>query len=122
MHFGALPWQEMGKLRCKSRPAAVVEYGPSGGAFRGRLGDGAFALQIEIVQKLLGMLRRAVERQEQTALLQIHVVAQRPLHFCERGIWPIPRARGLGSRQRALFCFGIEIAESFVKAPDRVVA
>ena len=93
------------KLRLSTRPSVVSRKDVGSRALHPRLENRAFALFVEVLQKLLSVVCEIAQRHEQTGLLVVVVVAERPLHFGERRILSVPCARSLIRRQRALYRF-----------------
>src|SRR5439155_23834697 len=86
----------------RTRASVVGRKDVGGRAFCSRLENRAFAFLVEVFQKLLSVVREIAQRHEQTSLLVIVVVTERPLHFGKWRVLPIPGARSLVRLPRAL--------------------
>ncbi len=121
MNFHALKLEKSEEIGLFGRTRIVSGKNPGGGAFGAGFRDGALALQIKIVEKLLAVGGEIVHAEENGALLHVDIVAGGPFHSRERRIGAIPLATGVGRTKQADAGIGAAIAESFVEATDGVV-
>src|SRR6267378_1721172 len=121
MNFDTLKLKKIEEPGLFSGTRVISRKDPSGGALGTGFRDGAFALQVKIVEKFLAVGGEVVHAEENGALLHVDIVAGGPFHFGERRIGTVPLAAGVGRAKRADASIGATVAKGFVEAADGVV-
>ena len=92
------------------------------GTFGARLQNRALALLPEVLEELGAVVGEIAERDEQSSLLIVVVIAQRPHDARQRRILPVPGTRSFFRRERALDRLGgSTVAERLIEPADSVV-
>ena len=120
MHFDAHQPQQVNHIRRLDNTRLVGRNHPGGRTFVGSFRDRPPALQIEIFQEAIFIIRYEVHRQKDGGLLHVDVVAQRPFHARLRRIRAKPITLRFGC-DGALHRIGNAIAERLVEAANRVM-
>src|SRR5260370_13268793 len=121
VNFDALKLKKIEEPGLFSGTRVISGKDPSGGALSTGFRDGAFALQVEIVQKVLAVGGEVVHAEENGTLLHVDIVAGGPFHFGKRRIGTVPLATGVRRAKRADARIGAAIAEGLVETADGVV-
>src|SRR6185437_6408710 len=91
---------------------------PGGGAFGGSFGDAALAFEIEVFEELLAVVNHVIHGEQKAALLEVDVIAERPIEARQRGIGTIPGAAGGVAGDGAHAGIGAVAAEGLIEAAD----
>ncbi len=121
VNFDSHQPQQIHHIGCFYNAGLIGRHHPRGRTFVRGLGDGAFALQIKVLQKAILVVRNKVHRQQNRGFLHVDVVAQRPFHTRLGRIRPEPIALRFRP-DRAIESVRNTVAKGLVKAANRIVS
>ena len=121
LHLDALHAQQVDHLRALRGTGIAARNHPCRRSFILGLVHTPLALQIKVSEKLLAIGRHVVHREQESALLEIDVVAERPVHTGQRRIGPVPGPAGGIPRHGAFAGIRADAAKRLIEPSDGVV-